>query len=79
MIQHLKGVACFEKRVLNCLCLKSTTYFPDSLPKEDWCYTYHDRSYPLINEDKFKHLYDQAQRMAEDMSVLHGAFSSHHM
>lgn len=32
--------------------------FPDSLPKEDWCYTYRDRIYPLIDEDKFRHLYD---------------------
>lgn len=30
---------------------------PDALPKEDWCFIYRDQIYPLIDEDKFKHLF----------------------
>jgi len=27
------------------------------LPSDDWCYIYRDKIWPLLNEDKFKHLY----------------------
>ncbi|MGR3317517.1 MAG: hypothetical protein ACUZ8O_03480 [Candidatus Anammoxibacter sp.] len=34
------------------------TILPDILPSEDWCYIYRDQIYPIIDEDKFKDLYD---------------------
>ena len=33
---------------------------PGILPADDWSYIYKDKIYPLIDEDKFKHLYDQS-------------------
>lgn len=39
--------------VQNCL--------PDSLPDDDWCYTYRDHVLPLIDEEKFSHLYYQSE------------------
>jgi hypothetical protein len=33
--------------------------FPKVLPKEDWCYIYRDKIYPLIDEDKFRHLFEE--------------------
>ena len=35
-------------------------YFPDALPEHDWCYTYRERVLPLIDENKFKHLYSES-------------------
>lgn len=32
---------------------------PGFLPKEDWCYIYREKIWPLLDEDKFKHLYAQ--------------------
>jgi hypothetical protein len=34
-------------------------YFPDALPKNDWSYTYQKRVFPLIDENKFRHLYSE--------------------
>lgn len=31
---------------------------PEILSSEDWCYIYRDQIYPIIDEDKFKDLYD---------------------
>ncbi len=36
-------------------------YFPDALPEQDWCYTYRDRVLPLIDEEKFRHLYCESE------------------
>ena len=30
---------------------------PGFLPKDDWCYIYREKIWPLLDEDKFKHLY----------------------
>jgi len=30
---------------------------PDLFPKDDWCYIYRDKIYPLIDEDTFRHLF----------------------
>ncbi len=35
--------------------------FPEALPRSDWCYTYRDRILPLIDEEKFKHLYSESE------------------
>jgi len=35
--------------------------FPEALHKSDWCYTYRDRIFPLIDEEKFKHLYSESE------------------
>ena len=36
-------------------------YFPEALPEHDWCYSYCERVLPLIAEDKFRHLYCEAE------------------
>ena len=32
-------------------------YCPQALPQDDWCFTYKRRVLPLIDEEKFRHLY----------------------
>ncbi|MBN1930080.1 MAG: hypothetical protein JW786_00540 [Desulfobacterales bacterium] len=32
---------------------------PDALPNDDWCYIYQQHVYPLIDEEKFWHLYSE--------------------
>ena len=32
-------------------------YCPQALPQDDWCFTYKTRVLPLIDEEKFRHLY----------------------
>ena len=32
---------------------------PGILPADDWSYIYREKIYPLIDEDKFRHLYDE--------------------
>ena len=36
---------------------KVETILPDALPQNDWSFTYRDHVLPLIDEDKFKHLF----------------------
>lgn len=36
-------------------------YFPGALPENDWCFTYQTRVLPLIDEEKFKHLYSESE------------------
>ena len=36
-------------------------YLPDALPADDWSYTYQQRVLPLIDEEKFRHLYSDSQ------------------
>ena len=36
-------------------------YFPGALPKEDWCFTYQKKVLPLIDEEKFRHLYSESE------------------
>jgi hypothetical protein len=33
--------------------------FPGVLPKDDWSYIFRDKIYPLIDEEKFKHLFKE--------------------
>jgi len=35
-------------------------YFPAALPEHDWCFTFRERVLPLIDEQKFRHLYCEA-------------------
>ncbi len=35
-------------------------YFPGALPEDDWSFTYQTRVLPLIDEEKFKHLYSES-------------------
>jgi hypothetical protein len=32
--------------------------FPGILPADDWSYIFRDKIYPLIDEDKFRHFYN---------------------
>lgn len=34
-------------------------YFPGALPENDWCFKYQQRVLPLIDEEKFRHLYSE--------------------
>ena len=34
-------------------------YYPEALPKDDWCFIYKSRVLPLIDEEKFSHLYSE--------------------
>ena len=36
-------------------------YFPGALPENDWCFTYNSRVLPLIDEEKFRHLYSESE------------------
>jgi hypothetical protein len=37
------------------------TLFPSILPADDWSYIYREKVYPLIDEDKFRHLYHEIE------------------
>ena len=37
--------------------LEPSILSPGFLPSDDWCYIYRDKIWPLLDEDKFKHLY----------------------
>ena len=37
------------------------TLFPLILPADDWSYIYREKIYPLIDEDKFRHLYHEIE------------------
>jgi len=34
-------------------------YFPEALPKDDWCFIYKNWVLPYIDEEKFRHLYSE--------------------
>lgn len=36
-------------------------YFPGALPANDWSFTYQKRVLPLIDEEKFRHLYSESE------------------
>ena len=36
-------------------------YFPEALPDNDWCFTFRERVLPLIDENKFNHLYCESE------------------
>ena len=36
-------------------------YYPGALPETDWCYTYQTKILPLIDEEKFRHLYSESE------------------
>lgn len=36
-------------------------YYPDALPETDWSYTYQAKILPLIDEEKFRHLYSESE------------------
>jgi hypothetical protein len=42
---------------------------PNLLPEDDWSFVYRDKIWPLIDEDKFKHLYDE-EKGVPNMSPL---------
>jgi hypothetical protein len=47
----------FRKSTTQSSIFEVNNYFPDALPEHDWCYTYRERVLPLIDEEKFRHLY----------------------
>jgi len=36
-----------------------TNSVSNALPKNDWCFIYRDKIYPIIDEEKFRHLYSE--------------------
>lgn len=42
-------------------CFEFETYFPEALPEDDWSFIYKNRVLPLIDEEKFRHLYSETE------------------
>jgi hypothetical protein len=51
----------FRESTAQSVLFEVNNYFPDALPDHDWCYTYRERVLPLIDEDKFRHLYCESE------------------
>ena len=49
----------FQKTSGQLSLLEPDIIIPGVLPKNDWSYIYREKIYPRINENKFKHLYQQ--------------------
>jgi hypothetical protein len=49
----------FRKSTAQSSLFEAGLYLKDALPENDWSYIYRDKVLPLIDEDKFKHLYSQ--------------------
>jgi predicted translin family RNA/ssDNA-binding protein len=47
----------FRKSTTQSSIFEVNNYFPDALPEHDWCFTFRERVLPLIDEEKFRHLY----------------------
>jgi len=47
----------FRKSTTQSSLFDAGIYLKDALPENDWSYIYRDKILPLIDEDKFKHLY----------------------
>ena len=46
-------------------------FFPGILPKKDWSYTFKEQILPLINEEKFRHLYSESEgRPNESIKIM---------
>ncbi len=51
----------FRKSTTQSSAFEVNNYFPDALPEHDWCFTFRERVLPLIDEQKFKHLYCESE------------------
>ena len=49
----------FRKSTAQSSLFDAGLYLKDALPENDWSYIYRDNILPLIDEDKFRHLYSQ--------------------
>ena len=47
----------FRKSTTQSSIFEVNNYVPDALPENDWCFTFRARVLPLIDEEKFRHLY----------------------
>jgi hypothetical protein len=47
----------FRKSTTQSSVFEVNNYFPEALPENDWCFTFRERVLPLIDEEKFRHLY----------------------
>ncbi|RLD40519.1 MAG: hypothetical protein DRI88_13485 [Bacteroidetes bacterium] len=51
----------FRKTSLQSSLFEVDNYFPDALPENDWSFIYRQRVLPLIDEEKFRHLYSEKE------------------
>jgi len=58
LILYWRGIM-FQKTSGQLSLLEPDIIIPGILPKNDWSYIYREKIYPKINENKFKHLYQQ--------------------
>jgi len=49
----------FRKTTPQLSLLEPTFMFPGILPEDDWSYIFRDKIWPLIDEDKFRHIYHE--------------------
>ena len=47
----------FRKTSAQSSLFEATNYFPGALPDEDWSFVFKEKVLPLIDEEKFAHLY----------------------
>ena len=51
----------FRKSTNQSSIFEVNNYIPEALPEHDWCFTFRERVLPLIDEQKFQHLYCEAE------------------
>ena len=61
----------FRKTQSQSSLLDAGNYISDALPKTDWSFTFREKIFPLIDENKFKHLYyDKEGRPNASIKVM---------
>lgn len=51
----------FKKTTTQSSLFDVENYLKDALPENDWSFTFRDKIFPLIDEEKFKHLYSEKE------------------
>jgi len=51
----------FKKTTAQSSLFDVANYLKDALPENDWSFTFRDKIFPLIDEEKFKHLYSEKE------------------
>lgn len=51
----------FKKTTTQSSLFDAGTYLSEALPENDWSFTFRDKIFPLIDEDKFRHLYSKTE------------------
>jgi len=56
-----REVAVFRPTSTQSSLFEADHYFPGILSKDDWSFTFKERVLPLIDEEKFRHLYSETE------------------